>query len=386
MLSSSSRNPRITLVIAGLTGGGAERVCVNLANAWVAQGRPVTIQTVFRKSRPPAYKIDQRVELRDVGWPRSATPMELNMPALVRVVGGLQSAGCLELVDEIGLIAAMRQAILATTPDVVIGIIDMTNVRVLAAMHETNVPVIACEQTDASQVSLGRWQNARRALYRRAAGLVGPHPTIARWLASSGAPAYSIPNPLVAPPPIRVERTSQRHRLVTLMRLSHEKRPALLVRAFGAIANNFPDWELEIYGVGPLLEPLSGLARDLAPGQIHFRGFVNDNYAVLSGADIFVSSSWVEGFGNAIWEALACGVPVVAMECGDAVRALVRNGIDGVIVRGELPELAAALESLMRDEGRRSALAARAPEVLTRFPIESALQAWDDLLDDVVSS
>src|SRR5437764_1596685 len=156
MLSSSSRNTRITLVIAGLNGGGAERVCVNLANAWVAQGRPVTIQTVFRKSRPPAYAIDPRVELRDIGWPRQATSAELNMPALVRVLRGLQSAGCLELIDEIALIAAMRHAILATTPGVVIAIIDMTNVRVLAAMHETNVPVIACEQTDASQVSLGR--------------------------------------------------------------------------------------------------------------------------------------------------------------------------------------------------------------------------------------
>lgn len=384
MLSSSSRNTRITLVIAGLNGGGAERVCVNLANAWVAQGRPVTIQTVFRKSRTPAYAIDPRVELRDVGWPRIATLAELNMPAIAAVVRGLETACCPELIAEITLIGLMRHAILATNPELVIALIDMTNVRVLAAMHETGVLVIACEQTDTSQVSLGRYQQARRALYRRAAAVVAPHSSIAQYLTDGGARSYAIPNPLEAPPAIQVKRMSRRRRLVSLMRLSAEKRPDLLVRAFGKIAADFPDWDLEIYGVGPMHEYLARLAR-YAPDQIHLRGFVRDNYAVLRGAELFVSTSWVEGFGNAIWEALACGVPVVAMECGDAVRALVRDGIDGVILSGGISELASALGSLMRDEPRRKVLADRAPEVLTRFSYESSLEAWDNLINGVLN-
>jgi len=168
------------------------------------------------------------------------------------------------------------------------------------------------------------------------------------------------------------------------MRLSHEKRPDLLIPAFGKIAADFLDWDLEIYGVGPMHETLVRLAQELAPGQIHFRGLVRDHYAVLHGADLFVSSSWVEGFGNAIWEALACGVPVVAMECGKAVRSLVRNGIDGLIVTGGISALASALASLMGDDVRRRALAARAAEVIGRFPIESSLLAWDTLMDQVV--
>jgi GalNAc-alpha-(1->4)-GalNAc-alpha-(1->3)-diNAcBac-PP-undecaprenol alpha-1,4-N-acetyl-D-galactosaminyltransferase len=173
-------------------------------------------------------------------------------------------------------------------------------------------------------------------------------------------------------------------RIVTLGRLSPEKRPALLVRAFASIAGDFPRWDLEIYGAGPLHEPLAGLVEELAPGRIHLRGFVRDSYRVLNGADLFVSSSWVEGFGNAIWEALACGVPVVAMECGPPVSSLVRDGIDGLIVRGGIAELASALASLMNDHARREGLAARAPEVVTRFSIESSLQAWDALLEQVV--
>src|SRR5216684_8136893 len=105
---------RITMVIGGLTGGGAERVCVNLANAWVAQGRPVTILTVARNSAAPAYAIDPRVDLRDIGWPRRATSAELNSVAIAPVLRGLERAGCLELIEEITLIAMIRHAILAT--------------------------------------------------------------------------------------------------------------------------------------------------------------------------------------------------------------------------------------------------------------------------------
>ena len=119
----------------------------------------------------------------------------------------------------------------------------------------------------------------------------------------------------------------------------------------------------------------------MAPGRIHLRGFTGDVYTVLRGADLFVSTSWVEGFGNAIWEALACGVPVVAMDGGASVRSLVRDGVDGLIVRGGISALAAALTSLMADDERRKAFAARAPEVLTRFSMESSLEAWDALLE-----
>jgi hypothetical protein len=95
---------------------------------------------------------------------------------------------------------------------------------------------------------------------------------------------------------------------------------------------------------------------------------------------LFVSASRIEGFGNAIWEALACGVPVVAMDAGPPVRALVRHGIDGVIVsQNTMAALANALATVMRDETQRKAYASRAPEVVERFPFEAALEQWDEL-------
>jgi glycosyltransferase involved in cell wall biosynthesis len=357
---------------------------VNLANAWTAQGRQVTLLTVSQNAAAPAYPLDPSVQRRDLGWPRIANSAELNHTSIAPLLRLLDRASCPELITEIPLLAMLRHAILTTRPSVVVAHMDMTNIRVLAALPETGVPVIACEHTDTSQLSIGKWQGVRGVLYRRARAVVAPHQRIAEWLAGDGAAAFTIPNPLVSPTPGRFERTGNRRRIVTLTRLSPEKRPDLFVRAFASIAHRFPEWDFDVYGEGPLRASIGSLIDRLAPGRIQLRGFTTAPYDVLKNADLFVSTSWIEGFGNSIWESLACGVPVVAMDAGAPVRSLVRESIDGLIVRTNSTEaLASALATLMGDDAARQALAARAPEVLTRFPIESSLEKWNALLADV---
>ena len=372
---------RVTLVIAGLGGGGAERVCINLANAWAARGKYPLILTISQNKRAPAYKIDSRVERRDLGLPRAPRADELNAITTAPILRLLNSARCPQLIHDLRTIAMLRDAILASEPDVVVSFIDRTNVRVLAAMPETGVPVVATEQTDAGRISLGKWQGAREELYRHAAAVVAPDPVIARGLAAKGARARAIHNALVPSPPCQLRGLNRsRKRVVTLSRLSAEKRPEFLVRSFASIARDYPDWDLEIYGDGPQRNMLEHLIEELAQRRIRICGFSNEPYEVLATTDVFVSASRIEGFGNAIWEALACGVPVVAMDAGPAVRALVRHDIDGVIVsQNTMAALADALASLMSDETRRKAYASRAPEVVERFSFESALEQWDEL-------
>ena len=370
---------RITLVIGGLGGGGAERVCVNLANAWVERGHDVTILTVSQNSGKSAYTLDARVQRRDVGWPRRARNEELNSAAIAPILRGLQQTRCSQqLTQHITLFALLRYAILSQKPDLVVSHLDITNLRVLASMFETDIPVIVCEHTDATRVNIGSWIDIRAALYPRAHTVVTPHAESAGWLAKYGVNVVRIPNPLVQPKEKRVESRNGHRRLVSLTRFAHEKRPELLVRAFAGIAREFPEWVLDLYGDGHLRPAIADLIAGLAPGKIHLHGFTAEPYEVLRSADLFVSTSWVEGFGNSIWEALACGVPVVATEAGTAVRSLVRHDIDGLIVDEGL--LARALSVLMRDEARRKAMAKRAPEVVERFSLASSLEEWDKLI------
>ncbi|HEY2964061.1 MAG TPA: glycosyltransferase [Pyrinomonadaceae bacterium] len=373
---------RITIVISGLGGGGAERVVVNLAHTWASRGYKPTILTISQNSRPSAYAIDEDVELRDVGWPRRARENELNPQSAATISRGLRANNCNELMHDIVMLAMLRFAILTTKPDGVISFVTQTNVRVLAALHESNVPVIACEVTDTRRVWLRGWQRPRDNSYRRAAAVVACDPVIAEWLAARGARATAIHNPLQAPDVPIPANQNPRRRVVTLSRLSMEKRAEWLVRAFASVAERYPDWDLEIYGDGPQRNFLEHLAEDIAPpGRIRICGFVNDAYGVLAGADIFVSASWVEGYGNAIWEALACGVPVIAMDAGPSIGRLVRHELDGLVVKdNSVGGLAAALERLMKNEVERKGFALRAPDVVNRFSMQAALQQWDELL------
>jgi glycosyltransferase involved in cell wall biosynthesis len=373
---------RITIVIAGLGGGGAERVAVNLANAWSTRGYSSTLLTISQNSIPSAYKVDDGVDLRDIGWPRRTRDYELNAKAAAPIMRGLYANDANVLTTDLPMLAVLRFAILRSEPDAVVSFITQTNVRVLAALYESNVPVIVNEVTDARRLYIRDWTRLRDKFYRHAAHLVAPDPSIAEWFTARGTRATSIHNPLQHPvTPIRANSTA-RKRVITLSRMSSEKRVEWIVRAFAASAERYPDWDLEIYGNGPQRNFLEHLAEDLAPpGRIRFCGFSREAFHVLAGADIYVSASWIEGFGNSIWEALACGVPVIAIDAGPSIGRLVRHEVDGLVVRDHsVAGLTAALERLMKNENERKTFASRAPEVVERFSIQAALQQWDELL------
>jgi GalNAc-alpha-(1->4)-GalNAc-alpha-(1->3)-diNAcBac-PP-undecaprenol alpha-1,4-N-acetyl-D-galactosaminyltransferase len=371
---------RITHVIGGMDGGGAQRVVANLANAWVRAGREVTIVTTSPDRS--TYALDPRVAHRTIPCPRPPSARDLRPGSLRTVVRGLVRTGCFNLASQATFIAFLRDTVLDSDPDVVISHMDGTNMRTLAAMTETGVPVIAYEHIDTTLVSIGARQTTRQTLYRQALAVVAPHPVIADWLGARGARAVAIHNPLLAPTLPHAAARGPRKRAVMLNRLDHQKRVDFAIYAFASLAERFPDWDLEIYGYGPLRASLAALIEELELGErVRLCPFDPDSYAILRRADLMLSASSVEGFGNSIWEALACGVPVVALDGGAAVRSLVRDGIDGFVIAPHvLSAFASAMAMLMGDESRLRAMAARAPEVLERFSLQASLEAWDHLL------
>lgn len=104
---------------------------------------------------------------------------------------------------------------------------------------------------------------------------------------------------------------------------------------------------------------------------------------VLCGLDGVVSaSSFGEGFPNAILEAMACGVPVVATDVGDSARVLGETGL--VVPPGDAAAMAGAIATLVEDgvEGRRRRGEAARQRVLARFTLEAVAgqyeAAWRD--------
>lgn len=109
--------------------------------------------------------------------------------------------------------------------------------------------------------------------------------------------------------------------ILAIARLEPEKNIHGTLIAFKEIQKAFLDASLSIYGDGSEKESLQEYARSLGLEQnVFFRGHT-DVRGVYATADLLLVTSWYEGFGAAIIEALAAGCPVVAPDVGVAKEA-----------------------------------------------------------------
>ncbi|MDR3751436.1 MAG: glycosyltransferase [Terracidiphilus sp.] len=133
--------------------------------------------------------------------------------------------------------------------------------------------------------------------------------------------------------------------LLAVGRLSPEKGFDLLLRAFATVRQNFPHADLVIAGAGLEETSLQAQCRELGlAAAVRFAGYVRRPYAFFPGATLFVLPSRHEGMPNALLEAAAGGLPLVALPASQGVVDLLRNQ-PGVWLapEGTAPALATSL-------------------------------------------
>lgn len=180
--------------------------------------------------------------------------------------------------------------------------------------------------------------------------------------------------------------------VATLGRLAPEKSVDVLVDAFALAAGVDPDMRLLLVGGGPSEAALRDRATrpDLA-GRLHLSGQLprREAIALVRGADMFAFASRTETQGLVLAEALAAGLPVVAID-GPGVRDSVRDGVDGVVVPAEpaadrAVRLAGAMGALAADPARRATLAAAANADADRFEAARRVEEMVALYREVLA-
>jgi glycosyltransferase involved in cell wall biosynthesis len=111
--------------------------------------------------------------------------------------------------------------------------------------------------------------------------------------------------------------------VLTAGRLHPQKGQWHLLRAFREVHKNIP-CQLAILGTGDLEQYLRELAAELGIQEsVYFLGWQKNPFQFMARADLFVLPSVSEGFGLALLEAMACGLPVVASDCPGAVKEII---------------------------------------------------------------
>ncbi|WP_241562716.1 glycosyltransferase [Streptomyces hoynatensis] len=184
----------------------------------------------------------------------------------------------------------------------------------------------------------------------------------------------SCPRPAVSP------STGDSRLIVAAGRLVEPKGYDRLLDAFAQVADEFPDWQLRIYGRGP--------ARGALREQIDRLG-LNDRARLMGavspietewakGALAAVTSSW-ESFGLTLVEAMACGVPVLSTDCPVGPREIITHGHDGLLVPVDTTAVAEGLRTLLKDDELRARMAANAPATAARYEPDVVARAYEAL-------
>jgi glycosyltransferase involved in cell wall biosynthesis len=110
-------------------------------------------------------------------------------------------------------------------------------------------------------------------------------------------------------------------------------------------------------GEGELEQDVRDYARAKGmDGRIHFLGYRSDIPSLLKTCDVYVHSSYSEGFGLSVVEAMACGIPVIASDV-DGLSEIVQDKKSGLLFKcADAKDLADKIRSVLQDTGMQTKL------------------------------
>lgn len=168
-----------------------------------------------------------------------------------------------------------------------------------------------------------------------------------------------------------------------------EKDHGTFVRAAARLASARPEVRFLLCGKGITASnrTLSGWITDEGlAGRVHLLGVRDDVPALCAALDVATLSSRIESFPNVIGEAMACGVPAVVTDVGDAAEIVGETG--SLVPPGRPDRLAEAWERMVAiGPAGRSALGARARRrVEERYEISAIVGRYEALYEEVAGN
>lgn len=174
--------------------------------------------------------------------------------------------------------------------------------------------------------------------------------------------------------------------LVTASRLGKEKSVHLLIEAFARIPARYHA-TLLIVGGGPALDDLQTLTGRLGLGRrTVFAGLQPHRRALecIAASDLFLFASQTETQGLAVIEAMAAGVPVVAVNAG-GVSDAVTHGVTGFLTDRTTTDLADRTRILLDEPSRRRQFGAAGRAAAQKFSIEQVTDAMIRVYESVLA-
>lgn len=351
--------------------GGAERVVSNLANHLVKEGYEIIVATEWQGE--VEYELDERVRRIHVGLKES----DKGNPRLVKAVKRL---------------LYLRKLIKTEKPDVTLAFARKAIYRALGATLFTRAKVIIAVRIDPVGAYDGLMDKILiPVLYPRAAGAVfqtkEQRDFFPEYIKEK---ATIIFNPLndkyiMAKQPEFREKT-----VVHSGRIVDFKNQDMLIRAFIRVHKKHPDYQLKLYGGDSLdgtwqiLE--NTIAENAAGDYVKLMGSSDELEKELVKGALYVLSSDLEGMPNALLEAMALGLPVVATDCPcGGPRAVIQNEVNGLLVPvRDIDAMEQAINRLIEDRKFAESLGKEAAKISQELNVSTIADKWKQYIEMII--
>lgn len=178
--------------------------------------------------------------------------------------------------------------------------------------------------------------------------------------------------------------------IVYLGRLSYEKSISLVIRAFATIVQGGDSVaELYLVGDGPERGRLERLVASLGlRDRVHFLGFHRgqDVVDILTTADFFVSASKTENLPMTFLEAMAAGLPIVAVRARGVPEIVEHQGNGLLVEPDDALAFARAMRRLAEHLKEREAMGRRSCELVKRYDSRRVVAELEDIYSQVLAT
>lgn len=331
-------SPSIAFFTPSLGEGGSQRVIRNLAVGFAEREYDVDL-LVLSADGPYAEALPEHVRVVELRADRTL----FAVPELVRYLRNDEPDVLLSTMEHVNVATLMAGAVSRGSTAIAVRITNPRSVESRSGI------------SDRLQYALAR------LLYPKAGAVLSLSESVREDASThyriDEANIHAIYNPLLieeirrrADEPVTLPCADSSDLIVNVSSLSEQKDVGTTVRAFARLVED-RDAELLLLGEGDKRAAVEATARDLGVfDRVYMPGFVDNPYAYVAAADVFVLSSLWDGLPNAVLESLACGTPVVATDSPGGVSEILADGAYGSLVPvGNHQALAAATAEMLDD-------------------------------------
>ncbi len=347
---------KITFVTSTLTSGGSERVMSILANGLCKNNHQVEILCLNKHL--VYYSVDERIKLYFI-------EEETNGGGLLKKIIWL------------------RKHVKESQPDVVIPFMEAVYCVTLLSLIGLPIPVISSERIDPRKSPFLR--NILRCIFLP----LTTHLVVQTNDIKSYYPSFIQKKTTIIYNPVEEKMLEEWHeqkldRIINVGRLYPQKNQKMLIDAFAEICNEFPSYQLYIFGDGPERPKLEQQITDRnLTDRVFLPGRSSEIAKELAKSRLFCLSSDYEGMSNAVIEALCIGLPVISTDVSGTKELIhTENGI--VVGINDKKSMVNALKSLLANPQRMNEMSRANRNISHQFKKEEITLQWENLIEKIV--